>query len=340
MQLTVEDIKVISRLVEDLCGIILDESKGYLIESRLTSVAEEAGCKTFSELYYKARYDNEKVLQTKIINAITTNETLFFRDTSPFEAFQFKALPETIDARSKTATPRRVRIWSAACSSGQEPYSMAMILFEMLPDIASWDIKITATDISDAVIQQASRGRYADHEIKRGMPANLLSKYFTHDAGYWKVKDELRSLISFKRMNLLEPFAGIGPYDIIFCRNVAIYFNAQARKDLFLRLARELTADGYMFVGSSESLSDLGPRFMPQHHCRAVFYQPNKAVAPGKPVLAAATPVAAVAVAPAKPTIMAPAAPAKPTIMAPAPKPATGLPPRPLTPPPSPFKSK
>lgn len=283
MELTADDIKVIARLVGDLCGIVLDESKGYLIKSRLTSVAEQAGCKTFSELYCKARYDNEKALQTRIIDAITTNETLFFRDASPFDALQFKVIPNLIDEKAGSLHPRRLRIWSAACSTGQEPYSIGMMLREMLPDIAKWDIQILATDISDGAIRHASVGRYADYEIQRGMKPEYLSKYFTRETNAWKVKDELRAMVSYRRLNLLQPFAHIGPFDVIFCRNVAIYFNAATRRDLFLRLATELTPGGYLFVGSSESLSDLGPRFVAQHHCRAVFYQPNKPAAPVGP---------------------------------------------------------
>ena len=279
MDITAEDIQVVSRLVDDLCGIVLDESKGYLIESRVSRVAEEAGCKTFSELYYKLRYAKDSALQNQIIDAITTNETLFFRDTSPFEAMRHKVLPELIDAKARTAYPKRIRIWSAACSTGQEPYSVAMVLHELLGDVHAWDITITATDISDAAIAQASVGRYAAHEIQRGMKPELLAKYFVEEPGAWKVKDELRGMITFKRINLLEPFVGMGTFDIILCRNVAIYFNTEVRAGLFHRLANALCDVGYMFVGSSESLSDLGPQFAPQHHCRAVFYQPNKQAA-------------------------------------------------------------
>lgn len=276
MQVTPDDIKVVSRLVNDLCGVVLDETKGYLIESRLSPVAEQAGCKTFSELYYKCRYDTDTDLRNAIINAITTQETLFFRDTSPFEALQHKAIPELIDAKQGTAFSKRIRIWSAACSTGQEPYSIAMVLHELIPDIATWDIKITATDISDAAIAQASRGCYADHEIKRGMRPELLHKYFKQEPDGWKARDELRALIAYQRINLHEPFRGLGPFDVILCRNVAIYFTTEARRDLFERLAQELAPDGYMFVGSSESLADLGPRFTPQRHCRAIFYRPTQ----------------------------------------------------------------
>jgi chemotaxis protein methyltransferase CheR len=280
MQVTPEDIKVISRLVNDLCGVVLDESKGYLIESRLSAIVEQAGCKTFSELYYKARYNMDTALRNAIIDAITTQETLFFRDTSPFDALKFKALPELIDAKARTAFPKRIRIWSAACSTGQEPYSIAMVFHELLPDIAKWDITITATDISNAAIEQASRGRYAELAIKRGMRPELLNKYFVREPDGWRARDELRALIAYRRLNLLEPFRNLGPFDVIFCRNVAIYFSAEARRDLFERLARELAPGGYMFVGSSESLTDLGPRFAPQHHCRAIFYRPNPGTAP------------------------------------------------------------
>lgn len=276
MRVTPDELKILARLVNDLCGVVLDENKGYLIESRLSKVAEDAGCKNFSELYYKARYENNKAIQIKIIDAITTHETLFFRDTSPFEALQHKVLPDLFDAKAKTAAPKRIRIWSAACSTGQEPYSVAIVLHEILPDIATWDIKITATDISDSAIQQASIGRFRDIEIQRGLKPEILEKYFIREPNSWKIKDEIRAMVAYRRLNLLESFAGIGPFDVILCRNVAIYFDAMARKSLFERLIKELTPEGYLFVGSSESLTDLGPQFVPQHHCRAIFYQPNK----------------------------------------------------------------
>lgn len=276
MKITPEEMKTISRLVDDLCGVVLDESKGYLIESRLSQVAEEAGCKTFSELYYKARYDGNEALVEQIIDSITTNETLFFRDTSPFDALQHKAVPELLDAKAKTPFPKRLRIWSAACSTGQEPYSIAMVLYELLGDLTEWDIQITATDISDAAIRQASLGRYGKLEIQRGMKPALLDKYFITEPNGYKAKDELRGVIAYSKRNLLKAFSVLGKFDIIFCRNVAIYFEPEARRDLFNRLADQLTEGGYLFVGSSESLADIGPRFAPQHHCRAVFYQPSQ----------------------------------------------------------------
>jgi chemotaxis protein methyltransferase CheR len=275
MQVTAEDVSFVARLVDELCGVVLDDSKGYLIESRLGELARSTGCKSFQELAHKARYNRDRDLQGRIVDAITTQETLFFRDNSPFEALQYRILPDLIDGRKGTAAAKRLRFWSAACSTGQEPYSIAMALSEMLPDLATWDIQILATDISDAAIKQASLGRYARHEIQRGLPPRMLAKYFHEQPDGWKVKDQLRGMISYQRRNLHEPFLGIGPFDVIFCRNVAIYFDAAKRRDLFLRLADRLTPDGCLFVGASESLLDLGPRFIPHNHCRATYYRPN-----------------------------------------------------------------
>ncbi len=274
MQVTMDEIKVVAQLVDELCGVVLDETKGYLIDSRLGSVAEEAGCANFAEFCRKVRACRN--LQTQVVDAITTQETLFFRDTAPFEALKHRALPDTIDAKTSTSSPKRLRIWSAASSTGQEPYSIAMTLFDTLPDIRSWDINILGTDISDSALAQASLGRYAKHEVQRGMVPRMLSKHFQEEPNGWRIKEELRCMIRFERKNLLKPFVAMGPFDIIFCRNVAIYFETDVKRDLFNRLSDLLTPDGFLFVGSSESLNNLDSRFVPQHHCRTVFYQPNK----------------------------------------------------------------
>jgi chemotaxis protein methyltransferase CheR len=275
MQVTMEDITFVAKLVDELCGVVLDDSKGYLIESRLGDIAKASGCSSYRDLCQKARYNGDRVLQNKIIDAITTQETLFFRDESPFNALQHKAIPELLDIKAKTAFPKRLRIWSAASSTGQEAYSIGIMLCETIPDILTWDINILGTDISDAAIQVASLGWYAKHEIQRGMKPQLLTKYFVEQKGGWKIKDQVRAMVSYQKRNLLQPFNGIGPFDIIFCRNVAIYFDPPHRRDLFLRLAERLTPEGYLLVGSSESLLDLGPRFAPKNHCRATYYQPN-----------------------------------------------------------------
>ncbi len=275
MQVAPEEIPAVARLVDDMCGVVLDETKGYLIESRLGCLAEEAGCANFTDFCAKAKAPGNRALVRQIIDAITTQETLFFRDNSPFESLRHKAVPELIDAKAGSMFPKRIRVWSSASSTGQEGYSIAMTFCELIPDIATWDINILGTDICDSAISQASRGKYAAHEVQRGMTPAMLDKYFTREPDGWKVKDQLRSMVSFQHRNLLKPFTDLGPFDIIFCRNVAIYFEADVKRDLFLRLADRLVPGGYLFVGSSESLSDIGPQFTPQHHCRAVFYQPN-----------------------------------------------------------------
>jgi chemotaxis protein methyltransferase CheR len=281
MTLTGAEIAEVSALVMELCGILLDESKSYLMESRLAPLVREYQCASYAALVERARSQRDRELITRIIDAITTNETLFFRDQSPFEALQHKALPEMIDCKAKTTFPRRLRIWSAACSTGQEPYSIGMVLSELIPNIHAWDIQILATDISDTALRQASLGEYSAFEMERGMKPQLLARYFTKlSTGGYKVKDELRALVSFKRQNLQESFSHHGQFDIVFCRNVVIYFSAAARRDIFTRLANMLIDDGYLFVGSAESLADLGPRFTPHHHCRSIFYRPNLPAAP------------------------------------------------------------
>jgi chemotaxis protein methyltransferase CheR len=275
MPITKDDIEAVGSLVLDLCGIVLDETKGYLIESRLAPLLRSAGASTYYELAQKARTQRDESLHRRIIDAITTNETLFFRDAAPFEALRHKALPELIDAKAKSTTPRRLRIWSAACSTGQEAYSIAMVLRELIPDLPKWDVQILGTDVSDAAVQAASRGCFTNFEMERGVSAGARQSHFVRDAAGWRVRDDVRALTSFRKLNLLEPFPNVGTFDVIFCRNVAIYFTAAARKSLFLRLKQQLYAGGYLFVGSSESLLDIGPEFAPKHHCRSVFYQPR-----------------------------------------------------------------
>ncbi len=274
MPVTPQDMLELATLIKRLCGLALDDSKGYLIESRLSQLARDSACDSYVELCRRA-VGGDRQLRAKVIDAITTHETLFFRDSSPFNALQHRVIPDIIDARADSPLAKRIRIWSAACSTGQECYSIAIVLSELLPNIASWNINILGTDISNASIAQASRGSYSTYEVGRGMPPQYLHKYMVRDGAHWKVRDPLRALVQFSCRNLLEDFSDLGPFDVIFCRNVAIYFEAATRRDLFLRLAERLTPTGYLFVGAAESLTDLGPRFAPKIHCRSVFYQPN-----------------------------------------------------------------
>jgi chemotaxis protein methyltransferase CheR len=276
MKIDADEFKVFSQYIRTLCGVALDDSKAYLIETRLSGLAQENGCGSFSELYYKSRSDLSKNIPRQIIDAITTNETLFFRDAAPFEMLQYKILPELLDRRRKNMAGRSavpLRIWSAACSTGQEVYSIAIILKEMLDDINRYNLRLIGTDISNRAVSQASRGVYNKVEIERGLPGGKLERYFSTFETGWKIKDEVRAMATFCTINLLEDFTRLGKFDIIFCRNVAIYFSDQDKANLYRRLASMLEPDGYLIIGSTESLTGVSPLFFPKRHLRSVFYQ-------------------------------------------------------------------
>jgi chemotaxis protein methyltransferase CheR len=274
IKITPAELKLISQYIQDISGIYLDQSKSYLFETRLSSVAEAHGCKTYQELYGKAKNDPAKIIEKAIVDAITTNETLFFRDKGPFELMQHKILPEVIDARSaKTSLKTQIKIWSAAASTGQELYSIAIVIKELLRDSPNYAFTLLGTDISDAAITQASYGKYNRFEIERGLDKKYLQKYFTLFGDSWKIKDEIRAMVTFRKLNLMHPLTALGKFDIIFCRNVAIYFNLEDRKKLFNKLADSLSDDGYLIIGSTESLTGVCPRFVPKRHLRSIFYQ-------------------------------------------------------------------
>ena len=276
LKITPPELKIIAQYIHDISGIYLDQSKSYLFETRLSAIAEELGCTSYKEFYEMARKQPSKVIERQIIDAISTNETLFFRDTGPFELLKHKILPEMIDLRSPSS-PRlktNVKIWSAASSTGQELYSVAMTIKELIgSQMDNFNFKLLGTDISDGAVKQASYGKYNKFEIERGLPRQTLQKHFTLFGDSWKVKDELRSMVNFRKLNLMLPFNGLGKFDIILCRNVAIYFTLADRKKLFNKLADSLTDDGFLIIGSTESLTGICPRFVPKRHLRAIFYQ-------------------------------------------------------------------
>lgn len=276
VKITSEEINVITKYIYNISGISLDEKKAYLLESRLNGIIQKRKLSSFIELYRLSSADRSKTLEREIIDAITTNETLFFRDKSPFEMFQYKIMPDLIDKRSVRSSgslPLPIRIWSAACSTGQEVYSLAIILKELLTDTARYNIKILGTDISDDAIARASYGKYNKFEIERGLSDNLLRKYFSQNGDSWKINDNIRAMALFQKINLMQPLTGLGRFDVIFCRNVAIYFCLEDRKKLFEKITTVLAPDGYLIVGSTESLSGISPNFEPKRHLRSVFYQ-------------------------------------------------------------------
>jgi chemotaxis protein methyltransferase CheR len=272
--LSSDELTVWSRYIHEISGVYLDNSKGYLIETRLGGLLRETGSGGWAELLYKIKADSGSALRTKVINAITTNETSFFRDTSPFELLQHKLFPELIDRRSKAGLrPVPIRILSAACASGQEAYSTAIVLKELLGDFRGYDIRILGIDISDAVVAQASYAHFTRMELDRGMAQDKLSRHFEPSGDRWKVRDELRATVSFRHANLLEPINYPSPFDIIFCRNVAIYFTEPDKIRLFKNIGRTLARDGVLIIGSTESITGLCPEFEPKRYLRSVFYQ-------------------------------------------------------------------
>lgn len=275
-KITDDEVGVLTKYIRDISGILIDKNKDYLIETRLAGIADELGCASYMDLHKKALLDSSKTIRERIIDAISTNETLFFRDSAPFDVLQHKILPELIDLRSEAGPgsfPTPIRIWSAACSTGQEVYSIAIVLKELLPDPSKYDIKLLGTDISDAAIARASYGHYNRFEVERGLSPAKLRQYFCENGNSWKIKDEIRAMVHFRKLNLMAPFGGLGKFDVIFCRNVAIYLSPEDRKKLFDRLADMLDPGGALIIGASESLTGVCSRFEPLRALRSVFYR-------------------------------------------------------------------
>ena len=270
------ELSLWSSYVYSITRISLDATKGYLIETRLAPLLRETGSTSYRQLLDRVIGDATGTLKRKVIGAITTNETSFFRDSSPFELLRNKILPDLVDARTRQlgkGRPITLRIWSAASSTGQEVYSTAIVCKETLVDMNRFDVRILGTDISDKVIAQASYGKYTKLELDRGLTPDKLGTYFQPDGPDFKVRDPIRALTTFKTLNLLEPYSFPTKFDIIFCRNVAIYFSEADKRKLFDSISRVVAADGYLIIGSTESISGICPRFEAKRHLRSVFYQ-------------------------------------------------------------------
>ncbi len=273
------EFRLWARYVYDISGILLEPAKSYLIESRLGPLLKEYACRKFGDLYQKSKMDSTRTIENRIIDQITTNETLFFRDNAPFEMLKYKILPDIVDRKMQKAfssSPVALRIWSAGCSTGQEVYSIAIALKEVLVDLNTYNVTVLGTDISSMAIDRASCGKYSQFEMNRGLTFERMEQYFIREGEVWKIKDEIRAMASFKKMSLMQPFSGLGKFDIIFCRNVAIYFTMDDRKKLFRHIEAVLAADGGLIIGSTESLTGIAPQFEPKRYLRSVFYQLKK----------------------------------------------------------------
>ena len=246
-----EDFDYIADLVKKRSGLVLTRDKVYLVESRLAPVARRHGLASVDDLARKIRTNPPESLLREITEAMTTNESFFFRDKCPFELFETVILPHLLEARQAVKT---LRIWCAASSTGQEPYSLAMILRGMAEQLKDWRVDIAATDISGEVIERAKRGVYSQFEVQRGLPIQMLVENFRKVDEHWEIDAALRNMVQFRTFNLLDDYRGLGAFDVVFCRNVLIYFDPPTKKDVLDRIARQMPADGYLVLGSAETV--------------------------------------------------------------------------------------
>jgi chemotaxis protein methyltransferase CheR len=272
------------RLLKERSGLVLSHDKQYLVESRLMPVARRVGLGSLSDLVHNLKRSSADQLIADVVEAMTTNETFFFRDRVPFDHVRDAIVPALREAR---ALQKRIRVWCAAASSGQEPYSLAMGFKEMGTSLAGWRIDILATDISAEVLEKAKVGLYSQFEVQRGLPIQLLVKYFAQVGDCWQLSPEIRAMVQFRPFNLLNDFGPLGKFDLVFCRNVLIYFDQESKVGVFDRLVRQIEPDGYLVLGAAETVVGLTERFRP-HPDRRGLYMPNtKPVSASTPRLAA-----------------------------------------------------
>ena len=256
--MTPSEYEYLSSLVKTRSGIVLSTDKMYLVESRLLPVARKIGKETLSALVSELKKPGQEKLIEQVVEAMTTNESFFFRDKTPFEQFEKVMLPSL---KQSHATTKRVRIWCAAASTGQEPYSLAMILKERAAEFVGWKFEIVGTDISKEVLDRARAGLYTQFEVQRGLPVQLLLKYFKQTGDMWQTDAGIRAAVQLKPFNLLESFASLGQFDIIFCRNVLIYFDQATKTDILNRLAAQMNKQGFLVLGAAETVVGLTASF-------------------------------------------------------------------------------
>lgn len=252
------DFDYVRRIVLERSSIVLDGSKAYLAEARLLPVARQLGLGSIADLVARLRIERGRELQTKVVEAMTTNETSFFRDRTPFEALRLHVLPRLVTARAKL---QALRIWSAGCSTGQEPYSIAMMLRDYFTRLDDWDVSILATDLSHDVLGRARAGRYSQLEVNRGMPAEMLIGHFDRDGIAYQLRDDVRRMVDFRQLNLADPWPDLPRMDVVFLRNVLIYFDVPVRRAILQRVRRVLAPDGFLFLGGAETTLNLDDSF-------------------------------------------------------------------------------
>lgn len=262
------DYDFLSALVKKESGLVLTEDKSYLLESRLMPIVRRRDLATISDLVKLAKLGSDRSVTKDITEAMTTNESFFFRDNKPFEIFQDSVLPKLIKSREHK---KSFKIWCAAASSGQEPYSLAMILKEEARKLLGWKTDILGTDISTEILNKARQGLYSQFEVQRGLPVTKLVQHFKKEGENWQISDELRSMIQYKEFNLLDSLKPLGTFDIVFCRNVLIYFDQETKSKILDEICKIMTLDGLLFLGGAETVLGISEKFRPIPDFRGVY---------------------------------------------------------------------
>ena len=252
--MTSADFAVIAAFLKDRSGLIINQDKTYLLETRLAAILRDHQLAGLPGLADHLRQPGPSPIKSKVVDAMTTNETSFFRDNHPFDTLRKSVIPGLIERR---AGARTLRIWSAACSTGQEPYSLAMMMKDSFPILAGWKVEIVATDLSPTVLDRAREGLYSTFEVQRGLPIQTLIRHFDQEEPYWRIKRELRQTVTFRPLNLLEDFSSLGLFDIVLCRNVLIYFDQPTKTRILTNIARRMAPDGTLLLGGAESVFGL-----------------------------------------------------------------------------------
>jgi len=266
--MTPDDFAFLRKLLKDRSGLVLAPEKQYLAESRLLPIARKHGMSTLAELVHQLKAPRAASLAIEVVEAMTTNETFFFRDKVPFDHFRDTIMPALMEARARE---KRIRIWCAAASTGQEPYSLAMILKGMGAQLAGYKVQILATDLNGEVLERAREGIYSQFEVQRGLPIQQLVKYFEQVGERWQIAPELRDMVQFRPLNLLGDFRPLGTFDVVFCRNVLIYFDQATKTDVLDRMARQLPDDGFLLLGAAETVVGLTEMFKPVADRRGLY---------------------------------------------------------------------
>lgn len=284
--MTEADLDFLRAFLHTRSGLSLTREKRYLLESRLGTLCRQKQIADIPAIVRQLRLGGNRALEDDVVEVMTTNETLFFRDKTPFDLFRTIALPDVL---ARNAATRTLRIWCAAVSTGQEAYSLAMILDEMAPRLAGWKIDIVGTDISDTVLDKARNGLYSQFEIQRGLPVQMLLKYFSQEGEQWRISEKIRGMVSLHSLNLLSDTSRLGQFDVIFCRNVLIYFDIETKAKVLAELARRLKPESTLFLGAAETVIGITEALAPDRVNRGIYRLPslNMPVIPARPALMA-----------------------------------------------------